>query len=192
MPPPWSISVGGIVVVCAFILTMGLWIQYWGRDHNYHETAEGMSNSELWARTFGQIANMVRCLRAREQTDACLFRVSQALLSSVQYRVLSQVFMNAGVVHALTIPFTHLLSQVMALLLFPVSKNSILTSAFGIAWEQVAFQLVYFDVFRVTLAVCQILGFKYIIKLSGRLDLHHHLLAPSHISMDICREPTPK
>ena len=85
LPPPWSISVGGIVVVCASILTMGLWIQYWGRDHNYHETAERMSNSELWARTFGQIANMVRYLWAREQTHSSLIE-SQALLS-VRYRV---------------------------------------------------------------------------------------------------------
>ena len=81
-PPPWSISVGGIVVLASSVVFLGCFIHYWAHDHLY-QSGTNMSNNEIRARFFGQCSNMI-----------------------------------------------------MGLLLFPVSKNSILTSCFGIAWEQ--------------------------------------------------------
>lgn len=90
--PPWSMSVGGLVVLTAFILTSILFITYWGYDHayDYNKTSPSaggqFSSNQIAARTLGQVANFL-----------------------------------------------------MALLVFPISKNSILTAAFGVAWEQVVF-----------------------------------------------------
>ena len=187
MPPPWSISVGGIVVVCALILTMGLWIQYWGRDHNYHETAEGMSNSELWARTFGQIANMVRYLWAREQTHSSLIE-SQALLS-VRYRV-TVTRAHARWCHTRTHyfvyslfclltfcrrswPFSSSRCQRTRSLLRPLELHGSRSGMFAFSTLFFLFQLIYLDVFQATLSVCWMLVFRHIIKQTGGLDLCH-------------------
>lgn len=59
--PPWSVSVGQVVVLGASGIALTFFVKYWGYTHNYHApgTVEnaGLGSAQIAARTLGQVAS---------------------------------------------------------------------------------------------------------------------------------------
>jgi hypothetical protein len=59
-PPPWSLSVGGLLVAFSFGVMLVLFTCYWGAEHLFHSRyRHSMSATQIATRTVGQVANVV-------------------------------------------------------------------------------------------------------------------------------------
>eukprot|EP00854_Cymbomonas_tetramitiformis_P020666 gene20666-24769_t len=54
-----AVTVGQCLLFTIFALTLSFYTYYWKHDHAFHAVKEPPARHEVWARTFGQMANLV-------------------------------------------------------------------------------------------------------------------------------------